>query len=448
MFRLLLLVAMLCSSSPESRVATNFVTLLPPGAGIFVNIAVITARSSPAMSSTTISTTARHPLVFLQRHTYLPSRGPIIRDTDYARLQLEETRPVIEEVALLCHNDTCQDGTALPAYHHQDAPSSDVEHANDESTIKIETPLMFVLLASIVLSLRRCTRTQEGQHSNVASLLRRSLSLLANVNMVSLLAVALFAALAEDFWNHISTATSFAAWSTLGESYMGYLESHPIATKSLSAGVIAMIGDYCAQWIDFALQGDHRLALSLEHTSNNISVHQYCGGERTIPSAAHPSHVEPSPSVLSIYGRYRSRRGFAVLADGIFITGPLMHLGFEIFERWMPIAGTQDDPAAANIAAVVHVIADTLILDSFFVAFCFVSTGLMEGMPRDKLWLQFKTDCLSSLVASWATSVALCPIQFCFFRYLPLQLRVLSVNSIDLVWGAVQSFMSHRNRHH
>ena len=162
------------------------------------------------------------------------------------------------------------------------------------------------------------------------------------------------------------------------------------------------------------------------------------------------------PRVLSIHGRYHLRRGLSLLADGVLVSGPLMHLGYELFENVWPVAVANNDDTTTNstgaafdstTAAMLHVLADSVVLDSFFVAFTFLSTGLMEGIPYRQLFRQFQSDYWSSLAASWATSLVLCPVQFCFFRYLPLNLRVLSVNCIDLVWGAVQSFMSHRHRH-
>lgn len=48
-----------------------------------------------------------------------------------------------------------------------------------------------------------------------------------------------------------------------------------------------------------------------------------------------------------------------------------------------------------------------------------------------------------TLKASVATSSALMPLQFLSFRFLPVQLRVLSVNAVDLVWTGVVSFVSH-----
>jgi Mpv17 / PMP22 family len=91
-------------------------------------------------------------------------------------------------------------------------------------------------------------------------------------------------------------------------------------------------------------------------------------------------------------------------------------------------------------------VADILILDSTFVAMTIVLTGVLEGIPNHVLMDQFRTDYFGTLRASWITSALLFPLQFCMFRFLPLRLRVLAVNFLDVIWDAVLSFNAHRSR--
>jgi Mpv17 / PMP22 family len=156
-------------------------------------------------------------------------------------------------------------------------------------------------------------------------------------------------------------------------------------------------------------------------------------------------------TTLSIHGRYDIRRGISTLMDGLFISGPLMHVGYDLFESILPInsastGSTSTSDTCGWIAAMFHVIADSVLLDSFFVASKFFTTGLMEGITAHDLLQQFYATYIPSLQASWITSILLCPIQLSCFCYLPLSFRVLSVNVIDVVWDAVLSFMTHRSR--
>jgi len=196
--------------------------------------------------------------------------------------------------------------------------------------------------------------------------------------------------------------------------YMVHLHASPVLTKSITAGIIGVIGDFLAQRLEHVL-------MKRTNNADDASILQ---------------HTKKA---------YDKRRGLSILIDGVFISGPLMHYGYEIFERILPIAG---DGGPSSLAAITHVLADSIFLDSIFVATTFVVTGLMEGFSmRKQIIPQLKSDYLSTLMASWVTSIGLLPIEFVCFRYLPVSFRVLAVNFIDVIWDAVISFMAHRNRH-
>ena len=193
----------------------------------------------------------------------------------------------------------------------------------------------------------------------------------------------------------------FASW------YMAKLSTNPILTKAATAGVIGVIGDYMAQQLErFLDRKSHAVAPPTEHS-------------------------------------YDARRGLSIAMDGLFISGPLMHFGYEIFEWLLPI---NRGGSASTLAAMSHVLADSVVLDSIFVATTFLVTGFVEGMKPRQLRSQFKSDYMSTLKASWVTSTLLMPIEIACFRFLPLSLRVLAVNFIDVIWDGVISFMAHRNR--
>lgn len=45
---------------------------------------------------------------------------------------------------------------------------------------------------------------------------------------------------------------------------------------------------------------------------------------------------------------------------------------------------------------------------------------------------------------AWAVSLVFSPLQYVTFRFMPLELRVLSVNICDLAWTSVLSYFSHK----
>lgn len=202
-----------------------------------------------------------------------------------------------------------------------------------------------------------------------------------------------------------------AVWYTM------HLTASPVITKSVTAGVIGIIGDYMAQWLEYKM------------------------GRRKNPEQEASSLTRG----LSIHGRYSFRRGLSILTDGLFISGPLMHFGYNLFESIMPI---NVGGGSSSLAAMAHVLADSVLLDSIFVASTFIVTGIMEGYTYKQLVPQFRSDYVPTLKASWATSLFLLPFEFACFRYLPLTFRVMAVNFLDVVWDAVVSFMAHRSRKH
>lgn len=232
-----------------------------------------------------------------------------------------------------------------------------------------------------------------------------------------LMGVAIMLMLQAAGWNTISTACG--SLQQLAFWYSACLDASPILTKSVTAGVIGIIGDYMAQWLEYKLERRKQV----EPTENSSVA-----------------------NAVSIHGRYSLRRGLSILADGLFISGPLMHFGYNLFESIIPIGAA--GAAASSVAALTHVIADSIVLDSVFVASTFLVTGIFEGYTMKQLVPQFRTDYIPALKASWVTSVFLLPLEFLCFRCLPLNFRVLAVNFLDIVWDAVISFMAHRNRKH
>jgi hypothetical protein len=229
-----------------------------------------------------------------------------------------------------------------------------------------------------------------------------------------------------------------------GVWYMKNLNTNPIITKSLSAGSIGTIADYIAQWLEHILQQQRNaFQCKQQPLSDNIQMSDRIDGIKSDQSSSLSVSNVSYLFLLSINGRYDVRRGVSTLMDSLFISGPLMHLGYELFEWILPIS---HDGTTGWIAAILHVIADSLVLDSFFVASKFFTTGLLEGICITDLLLQFQSTYIPSLKASWVTSILMCPVQFSCFCYLPLNFRVLSVNVIDVVWDAVLSYMTHRSR--
>ena len=74
----------------------------------------------------------------------------------------------------------------------------------------------------------------------------------------------------------------------------------------------------------------------------------------------------------------------ATTIDGVAVTGPMLHIIYALMEYFIPTTGAGFLPAAAHLAF------DFLVLDPFFVACFFFTTGLLESRS-------LKTDILPTL---------------------------------------------------
>ena len=206
-----------------------------------------------------------------------------------------------------------------------------------------------------------------------------------------------------------TTASLSALASYVSRRYMTALEEYPILTKSLTTGIIQFFGDCVAQ--------------------------RY---EQQQEKEATPIHSKKV---------YDLRRGLSLFADGLLISGPLMHYCFEWMEdAWPTTEGGDVVGLSRPMATLCHVFVNDYIIDSIYLALSFVFTGVVEGYSLTEVARMFRKDYGATVRASWLTSLGLIPVEIMCFGYLSLSFRVLAMNFVDLLWGAIVSFYSHRSR--
>ena len=218
---------------------------------------------------------------------------------------------------------------------------------------------------------------------------------------IAIAAVALAVMQSESILNtDFSEIISGLSWR-----YMDILEKFPVLTKSVTTGWMQLMGDYFAQLIE---------------NRNRFQGSGVVG--------------------VSWNREYDLRRGLSLFADGLILSGPLLHFAFELMERVFPTSEEK-----ATIAALVHVILNDYLIDTIYLALSFVFVAVAEGHIKDLATI-FRQDFWATVKASWATSLALIPFEFICFRYLSVTFRVLFMNVVDIFWGAIISFTAHRSR--
>ena len=199
-----------------------------------------------------------------------------------------------------------------------------------------------------------------------------------------------------------SIVTSLVHW------YNTSLEANPMFTKSITAGLIGGLGDILAQIFD-----------------------------RGVSSSKSFGNYDP----IDV------RRICSVAAEGLLISGPLMHLGYETLESYFPIFGEDEDSDLYNpwMMTFCQVFVDMFIMDSFFVATMIIASAFFEGR-KHQILEEMKTSYIPAVRVSWLSSLCFLPLQCFTFKYIPLYYRVAAVNFQDIVWNSAISYMSHRSK--
>mmetsp|Transcript_23698 Transcript_23698/g.68117 ORF Transcript_23698/g.68117 Transcript_23698/m.68117 type:complete len:264 (-) Transcript_23698:112-903(-) len=195
--------------------------------------------------------------------------------------------------------------------------------------------------------------------------------------------------------------------------YLLQLEVFPVWTKSITTCIIQITGDIFAQIYEM-----------------------YCDQEEATTTI--------SKNRLRNFN-FDVRRGMSMAADGLFLSGPLLHYAFEVMERALPTE--EEDAGLFSMATMWHVLANDYIVDTIYLFFSFIFVAVAEGLAQDLPQL-IRKDMVAIWKTSWRTSVMLMPVEYLCFSRLPLQLRVLSMNCVDILWGAIISFVTHHRRHH
>jgi hypothetical protein len=198
------------------------------------------------------------------------------------------------------------------------------------------------------------------------------------------------------------------------------MEDYELLTKTITAGLMGIVGDIFAQGLEQYLEKDDVTTIS--------------------------------DLLSSLFFTLDKHRTFALFCDGL-ITGPLLHHVYELYETLLPIPEIgDDDPQSVRKSrkrlylTIVHVLIDNTLMAILYVFLTMCTTAIFEG-HYETIPNELRHDFYSAVKASWASSIVLAPMQLVSFLYLPKELKVLAVNVQDIVWVAVISYATHLNRH-
>lgn len=255
--------------------------------------------------------------------------------------------------------------------------------------------------------------------------------------------------------------------------YMNQLNTHELRTKCWTSAILAAFGDVCAQFMESSL---NIAAAAAAVANNNNDIIGGVGGVA----------VEGGKSVL-----FDTRRLMAMTIDGCVTTGPLLHYVYELYEWVLPTEDDDDtvttieveddsystaiqqqqDEEELSIAnnkkdkskkkkkklsskqkflnTTAHVLFDNFVMTLIcYIPILIVFTGLLEGYDAHAIMEELRTELIPSLKVSYRVSLCgFLPVQLLGFHFLPMKLRVLVVNVLDVIWVTAMSWATHRNRH-
>ena len=197
---------------------------------------------------------------------------------------------------------------------------------------------------------------------------------------------------------------ALGTFKSLWGQYAELLESKPVVTKAITAGVIALVGDMCAQ--------------VFEH---KLHCRKLKAGEEAPPLKLVPL------------------RCLAVTVEGIAITGPGLHFLYSTLERLAPAQG-------GALAALTHVAVDEFIFDPLFVLGFFFLCGAIEGKHLTReIVPQVRREYWPALRGGWMVSLLFLPLEFATFRCVRAQ-SFFCLHFSGLMDGVIVSSFFFRGR--
>ena len=264
---------------------------------------------------------------------------------------------------------------------------------------------------------------------------------------------------------------------------MNQLNTHELRTKCWTSAILAAFGDVCAQFME--------TSLNIAAAANNNNNNDIIGGVGGVV-------VEGGKSVL-----FDTRRLLAMTIDGCVTTGPLLHYVYELYEWVLPTEDKEDENEGGGggdcdndtvmtieieddiystaiiqqqdeekliiannkkdkskkkkklsskqkfLNTTAHVLFDNFVMTLIcYIPILIVFTGLLEGYDAHAIMKELRTELIPSLKVSYRVSLCgFLPVQLLGFHFLPMKLRVLVVNVLDVIWVTAMSWATHRNRH-
>jgi protein Mpv17 len=218
----------------------------------------------------------------------------------------------------------------------------------------------------------------------------------------------------------------------LGQTYSTLLSTHPILTKSVTAGIIFGLSDWAAQTIENKGQvtsNNNKSANKEELKKGSVKQSQLA---KTAATKAKKTEVVVSNKKTKS-GLSQVRLVTSILV-GLCYFGPAAHYWYEWIFQLLPSTTIQSTMAKAALGQVVFGPIFTIV---------FFATSLLQSgdLTLGNLLKKIKSD----LVGVWAAGLGFWPIvDFISYRSIPIPYIPLFVNFCSFIWTIYLSMVSNK----
>lgn len=140
-------------------------------------------------------------------------------------------------------------------------------------------------------------------------------------------------------------------------------------------------------------------------------------------------------------------RACTLAAEGMFISGPLLHYAYDWMDTHVSFYGPDATLLQRTIETLIQVAIDIFVFDSVFTLTLMLTSAVLQRRTCQQIITELRTELIPAIYVSWLSAGGMAPLQFLNFGIVPVQFRVLVTNFQDIIWSASVSYMAHRSRH-
>mmetsp|Transcript_24966 Transcript_24966/g.59334 ORF Transcript_24966/g.59334 Transcript_24966/m.59334 type:complete len:447 (-) Transcript_24966:247-1587(-) len=215
------------------------------------------------------------------------------------------------------------------------------------------------------------------------------------------------------------------SWSSFFSWYSKKLDTHPVTTKCVSAGIISAVGNVLAQGIAYYQEQtelDEKDASEYRRRWEQQQQQQHLQQQQQ-------QHLQESSPRKPFEVDLAQVSRFAFL--NVVFVAPVLHHWYQFINRAVP------GKSLGRVAQ--RVFWDEFVFSPMYIPVFLGMLWKLEGSSNEDIVKMTKSEVPSIIIAEWALWV---PGMFGIFRFVPVKFQVLAINSLGVVWQTFLAYMA------